>query len=106
MTTEDTDRHENEADVADHRQTAGATTFDWQFTGTDPLEVYDTDVEHRDTASNRDRYAPKPGWKFVATDTGKVYLGDGSSWNHMGHVVSLPDDVVGEERTGTDAIYV
>lgn len=47
------------------------------------FEQLDNDVEIRDTDANKSNYDPKAGAKYVATDTQKVYLGDGSSWNHL-----------------------
>lgn len=43
----------------------------------------DRDVEIRDADGNKSQYEPKNGAKFVATDTKKVYLGDGSAWQHL-----------------------
>lgn len=51
------------------------------------MESLDTDVEIRDTDANRSNYTPKDGAKYVATDTGTVYLGDGSSWTKLGEIV-------------------
>lgn len=45
------------------------------------LKALDIDVEVRDTDANRGNYTPKDGAKYLATDTGRIYLGDGSSWN-------------------------
>ena len=39
------------------------------------FEQLDTDVELRDTAENLSEYEPRVGAKFLATDTGVVYLG-------------------------------
>jgi len=47
------------------------------------FEQLDNDVEIRDTDSNKSNYDPKAGAKYIGTDTQKVYLGDGSSWNHL-----------------------
>lgn len=41
----------------------------------------DTDVEIRDVDANKGDYTPKDGAKFKATDTGAVYIGDGTDWN-------------------------
>ena len=53
---------------------------DWHVPLNDNFEQYDTDIEIRDTAANRSNYDPKQGAKFLATDTGRVSLGDGSNW--------------------------
>jgi len=53
---------------------------DWHDPLNENFESYDTDIEVRDTRSNRSNYQPKAGAKFVATDTEEVFVGDGSSW--------------------------
>ncbi|MEA5386701.1 hypothetical protein VB773_12120 [Haloarculaceae archaeon H-GB2-1] len=40
-------------------------------------------MEVRDEATNRDQYTPKAGAKFTATDTGTVFVGDGSEWTRV-----------------------
>jgi hypothetical protein len=45
-------------------------------------------VEIRDTDANKSTYTPKDGAKYIATDTGDVYLGDGSNWTHFGVIDS------------------
>ena len=50
------------------------------------FEHLDTAVEIRDIDSERSNYDPKDGALFLATDTGEVYLGDGSSWSQIGSV--------------------
>lgn len=49
---------------------------------------HSTDMQHieerlviRDTESNMSNYTPHSTATFIATDTGAVYDGDGSSWN-------------------------
>lgn len=56
---------------------------DWHQPLNDNFESYDTDIEIRDTDGNRGDYDPKQGAKFYATDTGTVYIGDGSNWNEI-----------------------
>ena len=58
-------------------------TSDWHVPINQNFEQIDTDVEIRDTDSNKGSYEPKDGAKYFATDTGNVYLGDGSSWNEV-----------------------
>mgnify|MGYP000241765596 CR=1 FL=1 len=53
----------------------------WHQPLNDNFEQYDTDIELRDTDSNKSNYTPKQGAKFLATDTGIVYEGDGGNWN-------------------------
>ena len=56
---------------------------DWHVPLNDNFERLDVDVELRDVAANRDDYDPKGGAKFLETDTGIVYEGDGNSWSPM-----------------------
>jgi hypothetical protein len=53
---------------------------DWGALLNDNFERLDTDVEIRDTDANRGDYEPKAGAKYLATDTKRVYLGDGTDW--------------------------
>ncbi|MCU4751339.1 tail fiber domain-containing protein [Halobacteria archaeon AArc-curdl1] len=53
---------------------------DWHVPLNDNFERLDVDVELRDIADNREDYEAKDGAKFLETDTGIVYEGDGSSW--------------------------
>lgn len=56
----------------------GAT--DWHRPLNENFRQYDTDIEIRDTAANLSNYQPTDGAKFLATDTGLIYLGDGTEW--------------------------
>jgi len=56
------------------------------------FDQLDTAVEIRDTDSNKTQYEPQDGGKYVATDTGKLYLGDGNSWNHVS-TLRLEEDI-------------
>jgi len=53
---------------------------DWHIPLNQNFSQIDTDVEIRDVEDNRDQYASKADAKFLATDTGTRYLGDGSQW--------------------------
>jgi hypothetical protein len=53
---------------------------DWHIPLNENFEQYDTDIEIRDEAANRSNYDPNQGAKFLETDTGLVYRGDGSAW--------------------------
>lgn len=44
------------------------------------FEDLDTDVEIRDTDANKGNYTPKDGAMYRATDTGAIYIGNGTSW--------------------------
>jgi hypothetical protein len=68
-------------------------TLDWHVPLNDNFRQLDRDVEIRDADSNRGSYDPVDGGKYLATDTGRVYIGDGSTWNYLGDVVP--------ERTGS-----
>ncbi|SFG72804.1 hypothetical protein SAMN04488063_2804 [Halopelagius inordinatus] len=56
----------------------GAT--DWHVPLNENFEKIDTDVEIRDVEGNTAEYTPKEGAKFLATDTGRRFLGDGEQW--------------------------
>lgn len=56
---------------------------DWHIPINENIRQHDTDVEIRDIEANRSDYEPKDGAKFFSTDTGRVYLGDGSSWTEL-----------------------
>lgn len=53
---------------------------DWHVPLNKNFAQYDTDIEIRDTSGTRDQYEPTAGAKFLATDTGLVFLGDGNAW--------------------------
>ena len=59
-------------------------TTDWHIPLNENFTKIDTDVEIRDQSASRTSYEPKQGAKFLATDTGDVFLGDGSSWQLIG----------------------
>lgn len=56
----------------------GAT--DWHLPLNDNFEQFDTDVEIRDADASKGSYDPKAGAKYLATDSERVYVGDGSTW--------------------------
>jgi hypothetical protein len=53
---------------------------DWHEPLNENFRQYDTDIEIRDEDLNKRNYEPKQGAKFLATDTGNVFVGDGSNW--------------------------
>lgn len=55
-------------------------TTDWNVPLNENFKQLETDVEIRDADGNKGQYEPKDGALFRATDTGDVYLGDGSNW--------------------------
>lgn len=84
-------------------ETPEAGTLDWHIPLNNNFEKIDTDVEIRDTDANKSNYTPKSGAKFFATDTQRVYIGDGSAWNHVGDVAKMPGDVYVQSTEPTDA---
>ena len=69
-------------------ETPPSGTLDWDQPLNRNFERIDTDVEIRDTDASRSNYVAKAGAKFLATDTGNVYLGDGGSWSQLGTIGS------------------
>jgi len=63
---------------------------DWHLPLNDNFQQYDIDIELRDTFSNLSNYQPRAGAKYLATDTGAVYLGDGSSWTWLRPTGDVP----------------
>lgn len=57
---------------------------DWHVPLNENFENLDTDVEIRDTSANRSDYSPSDGTKFLAIDTGEVFIGDGDQWTKIG----------------------
>jgi len=58
-------------------------TLDWNVPLNDNFRQLDRDVEVRDVETNLDDYTPKTGALFRATDTGAVFVGDGSNWQSL-----------------------
>ena len=67
-------------------ETPDAGTLDWHLPLNRNFERIDTDAEVRDTNANRSDYVPKAGAKFLATDTGDVYIGTGTAWDQLGTI--------------------
>lgn len=59
---------------------------DWHIPLNENFKQLERDVEIRDVEANRGDYQPDMGAKFLATDSGATYTGDGSSWNLVGYV--------------------
>lgn len=73
--------------MSNHRyNTPEAGELDWHVPLNENFEQLDRDVEIRDTEENRAEYEPTEGTKFMATDSGATYVGDGSAWNLVGYV--------------------
>ncbi|MFC7229689.1 hypothetical protein N0B31_19990 [Salinirubellus salinus] len=84
--------------MTDHRYaTPEKGSTDWHLPLNDNFTRLDTDVEIRDQATKRGNYEPKSGAKFLATDTGAVFVGDGNNWQYIGQLASgrevVSDDV-------------
>lgn len=62
------------------KQTSGVSTTT-EYVLSQLIDSIDTEIEIRDTDSNKSEYEPKDGAIFRATDIGAVYIGDGTSWN-------------------------
>ncbi len=77
----------------------GAT--DWHEPLNENFEQYDTDIEVRDLEGNSGDYQPKSGTKFFATDSGKVFVGDGSSWTPV-LTTGLRPTLMGINPDGSD----
>jgi len=61
-------------------------SIDWHIPLNENFKQLDRDVEVRDLEANRSDYQPAMGAKFLATDSGATYTGDGSNWNLVGYV--------------------
>lgn len=60
-------------------------TTDWHTPINENFGALEVDVEVRDTESNiKNNYTPHSNAKALATDTGVVFLGDGSNWQQIG----------------------
>jgi len=66
--------------MAQRYNTPEKGTVDWHEPLNENFELLDQHVEVRDTESNLGNYAPEAGAKFLATDTGRRFIGDGSQW--------------------------
>jgi len=55
-------------------------SLNWHDPLNENFQAIDAAIELRDPEANRDQHSPKQGAKFLATDTGVRYIGDGDSW--------------------------
>ena len=73
--------------MTDHRYNRPSEgELEWHIPLNENFERLDRDVEIRDAEGNRGEYDPEEGAKFLATDSGATYVGDGSAWNLVGYV--------------------
>jgi hypothetical protein len=77
----------------------GAT--DWHLPLNENFAQLDTDMEIRDADANRGSYEPKVGAKYLATDTGTVYVGDGGQWLVIGSL-SSGDEISSDDVSRID----
>ena len=80
-------------------ETPAAGSLNWDGPLNRNFERIDTDAEIRDTDASRSNYVAKEGAKFLATDTGNVYLGDGGSWSQLGTIGSGSGGSGGSDTT-------
>lgn len=52
----------------------------WHVDLNENFDSLDRDTEIRDQEANKGNYEPRDGAKYVATDSGAVYFGNGNSW--------------------------
>ena len=82
--------------MSNHRyNTPEAGTLDWHIPLNENFERLDQDVEIRDVEANLGDYTPSAGAKFLATDSGATYTGDGSNWNLVGYVTRTSGGDIG-----------
>jgi len=62
----------------------------YEDTFSDFFAQLDDAVEIRGVDSDKSNYSAVSGAKYFATDTEKLYIGDGSSWNHVGSTGKKP----------------
>lgn len=63
----------------------------WHIPLNENFSRIDTAVEVRAPDADRNDYQPKDGAKFLSTDTGSVYVGDGEQWQLIGRLVTSAD---------------
>lgn len=75
-----------------HRPDRGSKN--WHVPINENFGEIDARIEIRDEAGNRTEYSPSNGTKFLATDTGAVYVGDGTQWVQAGTISGSPGGVM------------
>jgi|GEM_PF-1033842 hypothetical protein len=79
------DGGDTSGDTANHGyQTPEEGTSDWHKPLNSNFEKIDKDVPIADAVGVRDEYTPAEGALYFATDTGDVYVGNGSEWTLIG----------------------
>jgi hypothetical protein len=74
---------------------------DYQSTFNSWFDTLDQDIEIRDVESNLTNYQPYDGAKFIASDSGKVFYGDGNSWT----LVDRQVDELTATSVNTERLY-
>lgn len=64
---------------------------DWHLPLNENFRDLDRKIEIRDEAAARSDYPPKAGAKFLATDTGAQWIGDGDAWNRIASTGDSPE---------------
>lgn len=84
----------------------GGEDTDWRKSADRTVDRLDTDVEIRDTEPRLDAYRPKRGAKFLALDTEREFIGDGSQWRELASSGTSPSvDSVQTRSISETAIY-
>lgn len=90
-------------------ETPSQGTLDWHLPLNRNFERIDADSEIRDIEANKDQYLPQNGSKYLATDTGARYIGDGEEWQRAPSQprprVVVPSRVNDPENPATGAIW-
>ncbi|GCF15070.1 hypothetical protein Harman_30050 [Haloarcula mannanilytica] len=74
---------------------------DWHVPLNENFARIDTDVEIKDAAENMSDYEPKAGARFLATDTRRIFMGDGEQWQEFGSVAGSASAVPLDDTGGT-----
>jgi hypothetical protein len=67
-------------------------TLDWHIPLNKNFERLERDVPVIDTEDTLDTYVPHSGAMFIATDTGRRYVGDGSAWTELPYPTTTSND--------------
>ncbi|UPV76663.1 hypothetical protein M0R89_19215 (plasmid) [Halorussus limi] len=81
-------------------QTPSKGANDWHIPINKNFAALDADVEIRDAAQNRSQYKPKQGAKFLATDSGERFIGDGSQWTKLPYPGSSDGQTTSQTNEG------
>lgn len=76
----------------------------WHVPLNENFTKIDQQVEIRDREANRSEYDPVDGAKFLASDTGAVYVGDGEEWTLLGSIGGGPGEITARPGEVQDTI--